>query len=279
MPVSGYLSNFSLPEILQFLDEGSKSGLLTVQSLPTENESPVNYFIWCNQGRIIAASDQQDYRGLVRLITRRKWLNDTQLDRLIRQCPPDVPLGLHLKSQDLLSVEQIKILFSVQAIRQICALFELTDGWFHFLSNVQLPFLEMTGTSIPAKEVTLPGLRFLRDWSALEEKLPVATSGLTSKVNTTPNFKLNQQEWQIWEFVNSTVTLTEMAEHLSLSLEAAQRIAFRLIVIGLVEEVPLILETFSKKDTDRSIDIDMPDSAGLSHAFFNTLSSYLKKQV
>jgi hypothetical protein len=72
MPVSGYLSNFSLPEVLQFLQEGQKTGLLTVRSLPNTTQEFSRYFIWFNQGRIIAAADRTDYRGLVNMIALRK---------------------------------------------------------------------------------------------------------------------------------------------------------------------------------------------------------------
>ncbi len=276
MPVSGQLSSFSLPEVLQFVQEGNKTGLLTVRSLPTQTEPFKSHFVWLHQGWIIAATDRNDYRGLARLIAQRQWIPATQLHRLIQQCPLQTPFGTYLKSQELLTAEQLKTLFSIQIIREICALFELSDGSFHFTSNVQMPYLEMIGTSIPATEVTLPGLRSLRNWSALEEKLPGSTSGLLSVNQGKPKVQLNQQEWKVWEFTDGTVSLTEIAQRLSLSLESIRRIAFCLTTAGLAEEIPLIdLKPASQPE---GASIAKAEAAKPSQEFLSQMMSFLKKQ-
>jgi Domain of unknown function (DUF4388) len=249
MPVSGRLSTFSLPEVLQFLQEGSKTGLLTVRSRsetapelhPPELHPPEleRYFIWLNQGRIVAAADRMDYRGLVEMIGLRKWIAEMELNRLVQECPLRTPFGLYLKSQNLLSGEQMKLLFSVQIIRQICGLFELTDGSFNFMRNVQLPYLEMTGISIPATDIALPGLRSLRNWSALEPKLPLPTSTILRTVQGAPPVKLNDQELKVWAFTDGRVSIAEMVKNLDLPVETVRRTAFCLTVAGLAEEVPL----------------------------------------
>jgi Domain of unknown function (DUF4388) len=113
MPVSGYLSNFSLPEVLQFVQEGNKTGLLTVRSIPDSTQKFQRHFIWLNQGRIVAAADRTDYRGLFNMIATRKWVPEEKLHRSLQSCPLRMPFGLHLKSQNLLSGEQMKLLFSV----------------------------------------------------------------------------------------------------------------------------------------------------------------------
>ncbi len=240
MPVSGFLSIFSLPEVLQFLQEGNKTGLLTVRSLPDSTTEFRRYFIWLNQGRIIAAADRTDYRGLFNLITTRKWITEEVLKRSIQDCPLNMPLGIHLKSQSLLSGEQMKLLFSVQIIRQICALFELIDGSFHFTSNIQMPYLEMTGINIPATEVTLPGLRNLSNWSALESKLPQPTSGILGMVEGEFPIRLNAQEAKVWAFNNGMTPIADIAKQLDSPIQVVQQTAFCLTVAGLAEEVPML---------------------------------------
>jgi hypothetical protein len=232
MPVSGYLSKFSLPEVLQFVQEDNKTGLLTVRSLPDSPENFRRSFIWLNQGRIVAAADRTDYRGLFNLIAMRKWISEEKLHRSLQNCPLRTPFGLHLKSQNLLSGKQMKLLFSVQIIRQICALFELVDGSFHFTSHVQLPYFEMTGINIPATEVTLPGLRNLTNWSALDPKLPQPTSGLLGMVEGELPIQLNAKESKVWEFANGMVPIADIAKTLDLSIELARRTAFCLTVAG-----------------------------------------------
>ena len=240
MAVSGQLSHFSLPEVLQFAEEGHRTGLLAVQSSPRATESLQNHFIWLRQGRIIAAANCNDYFGLSRLITHRQWIPQTKLFRLIQQCPMSTSLGAYLKSQGWLTAKQLKILFSEQIIREICSLFELSDGYFHLISNVRPPYLEMIGMSVPATEVTLPGLRSLRDWSVLNDKLPNLTSGLLRITHEQPQVRLTRQELSVWKFADGSTSLNEIAQRLDLSIDTTQRISFRLFVAGLAEEVPLV---------------------------------------
>lgn len=275
MPVTGYLSSFSLSEVLQFAQEGSKTGLLTIRSLPNSTQEFHSYFIWLNQGRIVAAADRTDYQGLANMIIQRKWIAESQLQSLIQQCPLRTPLGIYLKSQNLLSAEQMKLLFSVQIIRQICALFELIDGSFQLKSNVQMPYSEMTGINIQATDVTLPGLRNLKNWSALQEKLPQSMSGLLATVQGMPTIQLNAQERQLWEFTNGQMTIAEIAKRLDRSIEEIQRTAFCLTVAGLAEEIPLINAKSGAENVElHSLSPQLPSSGFLKH-----MKGFLKKQV
>jgi hypothetical protein len=55
MAVTGVLSEFSLPEIFQFLDHGNKTGLLTIKSFPTSaNQKVTVHYIWFQIGRVVS---------------------------------------------------------------------------------------------------------------------------------------------------------------------------------------------------------------------------------
>ena len=275
MPVSGYLSNFSLSEVLQFTQEGSKTGLLIIQSLPSLTQESRRYFIWLNQGRIVAAADRTDYQGLASMIIQRKWIAEPQLQSLIQQCPLRTPLGIYLKSQNLLSAEQMKMLFSVQIIRQICALFELIDGSFQLKSNVKMPYLEMTGINIPATDVTLPGLRNLKNWSALQEKLPQSRSGLLGTIQGPPTIQLNAQERQLWEFTDGQMTIAEIAKELDRPIETIRQVAFCLTAAGLAEEITFIKAESHAEEVELQIaSPQLPSSAFLKH-----MKGFLKQQA
>jgi hypothetical protein len=62
-------------------------------------------------------------------------------------------LGLCLKNQGVLQDEQLKHLFQVQVLQQVCALFQLKDGQFKLDQNVPIPMREMTGLSVPSAVV------------------------------------------------------------------------------------------------------------------------------
>lgn len=242
MAITGHLAEFSLAEIFQFLDQGNKTGLLTITPLPEPQGQAAarTHYIWFQQGRVMAAANRSDGRGLINLISQRKWMGDRAASRLLQSCDMSMPAGLCLKAQGVLQADQLRMLFYIQVMQQVCALFALEDGWFHFDTSQKPPFSEATGLSAPAVDVTLSGLRALRDWRALEDKLPDPNCGLVSIVDGKPNLKLKQTEWQVWEFTHGETPLRDIAKHLQIPLRKVQQIAFRLIVVSLAEEMPIL---------------------------------------
>ncbi|NES74206.1 MAG: DUF4388 domain-containing protein, partial [Okeania sp. SIO2D1] len=222
-------------------DQGRKTGLLTVCDLSDSQSGTTHcHYLWLSQGRIVGAANRLDNQALLSLINQRGWLSTRIIARILKVCSLNMPLGMYLKSQGLLQAQQLKLLFSEQVLRQICALFTLENGYFEFDRNSPIPMIEMTGLSTPATEVTLAGLRTLRDWSKLQDKLPEPTSALSSCSEGKPMIRLDKLEWQVWEFTNGTISVAEISEHLALPTQKVQQIAFRLMVVGLVEEVPMI---------------------------------------
>lgn len=284
MAITGYLADFSLAEIFELLENGNKTGLLTICPLKdaAARDQSHNHYIWFNQGRTIAAANTLDQQGLVRLIAQRGWLGDRAALRLAQGGKPGMPLGLILKAQNALNADQLKLLFYAQVMQQVCALFALKDAWFQFDPKAPLASFEMTGLSAPATEVTLAGLRALKDWSALVDKLPHPSSALMSAIEGKPDLKLNAVEWQVWEFTNGVMPLQAIAAQLQVSIEKIQQVAFRLIVIGLAEETPLIQEAITPPTAPSLPEpvLAVEEAPGaVSQSFLKHLVGFLKKQV
>ncbi|WP_017314951.1 DUF4388 domain-containing protein [Mastigocladopsis repens] len=240
MAFTGNLAEFSLPKIFQFLEQGNKTGLLTIRILAADLTAVVQvHYIWLHQGRIVAAADRLDQKGLVSMVAQRGWVSEDVAMGMAQLCPVNTPIGLCLKFQGLLQAEQLKLLFRIQVVEQVSDLFELKDGQFEFDAKATLPLAEMTGMSLPATEATLIGLRTLRDWNALAEKLPDPTSVFSSRNTSQPQLQLDSLEWQVWQLMNSTISLREIATQLGLAVEKVQQIAFRLLMSNLAEEVCL----------------------------------------
>lgn len=277
MAITGYLSEFSLPEIFQFLEQGQKTGRLTLRPL-TVNSSQKIYYIWLRQGRIIAASNRLDKRGLLSLMVQRGWMKPKPASKLTEDHLQGTPLGLFLKSHGLIAAEQLKLLFYVQVMQQICALFAIPDAQFEFDSREIIPMMETTGLSSPGAEVSLAGLRALKDWSALTDKLPDPSSSLTSIVTNKPHLHLNQQEWQVWEFTDDYYSLKAIAEQLRLPIIKVQQIAFRLMVVNLVEELPMVLASASPESDVINSETEPVINSGLSQEFLQNLMGFLQTQ-
>ena len=165
MSITGNLTDFSLSEIFQLLAQGHKTGLLTLRSLPESQTRLLgNSCIWVNQGYVVATSNQSNQQGLVNLIAQYPWVSDRVVTKLAQFCPSHTPLGLYLRQQGVLQLEQLEHLFQVQIAQQLCALFQLKDAWFSFEQNGFIPNQEMTGLSLSASllEVVLQKLVLLQ---------------------------------------------------------------------------------------------------------------------
>lgn len=152
MSITASLAEFSIPEILQFIEKGHKTGLLTIR---TESESQASkssvHYIWVYQGSIVAAAMRLDQQGLVKLIEERQWLSDRVFDKVIHWCcPVTEPMGTYLKNQGVLRIAQLKELFYLQVLQPVSTLFQLQDGILKFDHNVPIPTREMTGLSVSA---------------------------------------------------------------------------------------------------------------------------------
>ena len=154
MSISGFLSDFSLSEIFQFIEKRRKTGLLTLRALPHSQAKFSVYYIWVSQGRVVAAANRLDQQGLVSLIEQHQVVSDRVLDKLVHWCCPlNVPLGLYLKNQGVLQTAQLKALFKAQVLQQVSDLFKLKEGEFKFEQNAFIPAREMTGLGIDVGEL------------------------------------------------------------------------------------------------------------------------------
>ena len=228
MAFTGYLSKFSLPEIFEFLEQGYKTGLLSIRALKMEqNQLAQSHYIWLRQGRIVAAANNLDNQGLVSMINRRGWVTKSCAREKFEASGGKMAMGLCLKSQGLVTAEQLTLLFRAQIMGQVSPLFELENGKFDFDFQASLPVAEMTGLSMLTTEATIKGLRSLRNWSALKAKLPDPTSGISKKTLILSKLQLDAQESKVWDYANGRTSLDEIATRLLIPIEKVQQIAFR----------------------------------------------------
>jgi hypothetical protein len=282
MTLTGYLSEYSLAEVFNFVHQGNRTGLLSISTDITPVEPPTNpHYLWFQAGRIMAVSTGIDGQGLLKAISQRKLIPAEHIEQLRTQVNKiNEPLGLHLKSRNLLTAEQLKLLFNSQAIAIVCKLFELSNARFHFDPCV-LPYnAEMTGISMPAQEIGLLGLRMLKDWSNLSQKLPDPQYAIQRLSIEEPSFRLDRHELQLWKLADCETPLQKLATPMNMSIEALQKTAYRLIIFGLVQEIPIEV---LQPPVDR--DMPVPElvpirqvKSTVSTSFLGNLMGFLKKK-
>lgn len=236
MSITGSLTDCSIPEIFQLIEKGEKTGLLSIGALSGTSAKPDSvYYIWIEEGAIVAAANRLDGQGLVSLIAKQQWVSDRVFAKVLNWCCPlEQPLGLCLKNQGILSASQLEQLFNVQILQQFCPLFQSHEGMFKFDQNVPIPNREITGYSLSITEAILMALRWLPNWEALSHQLPHPHVSLANVSPGKTQVKLDLLESKVWECSQGEISLNAMANQLKIPVEKVQQIAFRLIAVGLV---------------------------------------------
>jgi Domain of unknown function (DUF4388) len=281
MSLTGCLIEYSLVEIFNFIQGGNKTGVLSIEPDRCMSRSLDNaYSISFQSGRIMSVSSGNGLvdRGLIKMIAQRQWLSLEQTTGLsFHASNLEQPLGTHLKSCNLLDSSQLCLLFDAQVVAGICKLFgEDHHGKFSFDPQAVLTYCEMTGISLPAKELSLVGLRMLRDWSALAAKLPTPESSIQRFSTTVPPIRLDTQESKVWNLALGELSIAQIAGQLNLSIEKIQQISFRLIAIGLVQDVPI--ETY-QPPVDQAMELPKLVVKNSENAIVPVSASFLTRLV
>lgn len=241
MALTGCLTEISLPELLRFLEQGRKTGLLTLRCpLLSDTRQRQGDKIWLYQGRIVAASAGGIYPSLLSVICRQEWITEQEATKLAEFYPIYTPMGQYLTRQGAITEQQLELLFKAKVLQPVYTLFQLPDAEFEFDSKVTLPWSEIIGLTLPTTDIILHGLRRLPDWSSLKDNLPAPTAALLTAGKRRLTVQLDAREWLIWEFANGTVSLQMIAQQTRLPLQKVQQIAYRLIVVGFAVPVPLM---------------------------------------
>lgn len=247
MSISGFLENFSLPELLRLIDLGSKSGrlILQIRSAPERPDLVGLYHVWFQEGQLVTVIDRSHPQSLIKQIENKGWLNEASLKKLEYLSLLQIPLGKYLQQEQLLIQQQLNELFQ-DRLALLYQLFEVPVGCFLFHEICpksdklrKIPWLEMTGNRIRATEVSLNALRLQQNWDIFAEQLPESHYALTQLVQQ-PEFKLIPIEWQVWEFANGKNSLKAIAGKINQPLLKVQKTALSLMMVGLVDEMPIV---------------------------------------
>ena len=267
MTINGFLQSFSLPELLRLIDLGSKSGRLIVQvrSEPHNSELVGLYHIWFHKGRLVTMINRVNNQSLLTQFKSRGWLSEFMSKKIENAFSPNLPLGSYLEEMNLLTVPQLKLLFQ-NHLEQMYQLFEVPVGWFlfHEISpqakldkKRRIPWLEMTGQSIRATEASLHALRVQKNWDIFADHLPESSYALEQLVDQ-PHFQLIPIELEVWKLANGNTSLKVIAEKTKQPLLNVKKVAFRLIMAGLVDEMPIMNSFHSVTEESSKIMATVP---------------------
>jgi tetratricopeptide (TPR) repeat protein len=167
MAIRGSLREASLPDVLQLLAMGKKTGCLSVTHRTNFG------YIYFDQGRISYASIVNRRDRLGDLLVQAGLVTRSQLDAAIaaQRADPDRRLGDILVSRNIVMREALHGQVRTQIEEAVYFLFTWSHGTFNFEPEIR-PDEQDFLVSINPESLLLEGARRVDEWGLIEKKVP-----------------------------------------------------------------------------------------------------------
>src|SRR5688572_8199629 len=167
MAIKGSLKEASLPDVLQLVSLGQKTGCLSVNH---RNNFGAIFF---DKGRISFASIVNRRDRLGDTLVKSGRISQAQLDAAIEEQSREreMRLGDILVRQGVVTRDQLNDQVRVQIEEAVYFLFTWTEGTFNFEPGLR-PEMQDFLVSIRPDALLLEGARRIDEWSLIEKKIP-----------------------------------------------------------------------------------------------------------
>ncbi len=167
MAIRGSLKEASLPDVLQLLALGQKTGCLTISDRQNLGH------IYFERGRIADAMIVNRRDRLGDILVKNDKITQQELVAAVEQQgrTPDQRLGQILVQQGALSRDDLEHYVRVQIEEAVYNLFTWSSGNFQFEGDVR-PDRHDFAISINPESLLLEGARRVDEWSLIEKKIP-----------------------------------------------------------------------------------------------------------
>ena len=167
MAIKGSLKEASLPDVLQLLALGQKTGCLSIA-----DRSNFGY-IYFNKGRICYASIVNRRDRLGDILVKHDKISQEQLEAAVQRQTREhgKKLGEVLVGMGVLTQADLERYMRVQIEESVYYLFTWTQGTFNFEADVR-PDRQSFLVSINPESLLLEGARRVDEWSLIEKKIP-----------------------------------------------------------------------------------------------------------
>jgi Domain of unknown function (DUF4388) len=245
MSLSGNLRTMALPEILQWVSLGRKTGTLHL-----ERRSITKRIVF-REGHIITSTSTDPKESLGQFLIRKRRVTEEQLFKaLLRQEKEGRLIGEILVGEGLLAETDLRECLRLKAEETIYDLFLWPDGAFEFLEG-ELPDNLRIEIDLGVTTVVMEGVRRIDEWSRIREVFPSGET--TFRINAeTPGNAGGLTQRDILGLCAAGKSLAEISLELRRSEFEAASLIFELYDRGVVA-VDRIGEPDARADTVEAI--------------------------
>ncbi len=263
MAIKGSLKEASLPDVLQLLALGKKTGCLAVSDRQNFG------YIFFNEGRICYASIVNRRDRIGDLLRKSQLVTNEQLDQALRvqEVHRNRRIGGILVELGFVAQEQLDRLLLLQIEESVYHLFTWTQGTFNFEAGVR-PEQQVFLVSINPESLLLEGARRVDEWSQIEKKIPSFDLIFAVDLAHSPDdeVELSSAQHRILPLLDGTRDVRQVIDECSLIEFEAATALFGLITAGYVRRVG----TSAKVQVPRVNDTRVQEHQNLGIAFYRT---------
>ena len=263
MAIKGSLKEASLPDVLQLLALGKKTGCLSV----TDRTNLGN--IYFDKGWICYASIVNRRDRLGDMLVKSGKITHEQLEQAIEQQTKERQnkLGRLLLESGAITEADLERCVQIQVEEAVYYLFTWTQGSFRFDADVK-PEGEDTILSINPESLLLEGARRVDEWSLIEKKVHSfdCIFALEEARLSAADVQLTPEQELIVKFLNGERDVTELMEESGLGEFDTGKALYGLITAGFVHRT----SARSHGPSEPAAETRIKEHSNLGVAFYRT---------
>lgn len=263
MAIKGSLKEASLPDVLQLLALGKKTGCLSV----TDRTNLGN--IYFDKGWICYASIVNRRDRLGDMLVKSGKITHEQLEQAIEQQTKErqSKLGRLLLESGAITEADLERCVQIQVEEAVYYLFTWTQGSFRFDADVK-PEGEDTVLSINPESLLLEGARRVDEWSLIEKKVHSfdCVFAVEEARLSAADVQLTPEQELIVKFLNGERDVTELMEESGLGEFDTGKALYGLITAGFVHRT----SARSRGPSEPAAETRIKEHSNLGVAFYRT---------
>jgi hypothetical protein len=166
MALEGSIQDFGLTDIIQFLRQQTKTGVLSVQS----NERWTK--IYFKDGMIVSAAtaETEGIDWLYQRLLKSGRIGESQLKPIMEHHRDPGSFATGLQEAGLITQQDLSLFFKIQTKETLFALFRLKEGEYRF-DPTSLEYNQKYSTPIDSDFILLEGMRQLDEWPNIKKQI------------------------------------------------------------------------------------------------------------
>lgn len=261
MAIKGSLKEASLPDVIQLLFLGRRTGCLAV----ADRQSHGSVYLedgWITHATIV---NRRDRFGDI--LVKRGRISQAQLDEGIRAQAgmPDRKLGEILASLGFISRDELVRWARIQVEEAVYTLFTWQSGSFTFEAGVRPDDVEL-GDPINPESLLLEGARRVDEWALIERKIPSFDLIFSLEHEPDGSLEFTETQRRILPLLDGARDVRALIEDAGLSEFDVGQALYGLLTAGLVRRVG----TSTPAPTTRQQETNIEEHRNLGVAFYRT---------